>query len=160
MRKFLPALFLLLLPISACENIGGPSTPDGSYRAVRVTLGDGSGTRSVPGLIYSGPMRRGSVQYDVRYELVDARIDLTERTGSYTYTAVYRLTERDNRFHPEVITSTEYGIYDVFGDEISFREDRSSDVFLDANGRISGRTIEVGVYDPVFNLRDIYEFRR
>jgi hypothetical protein len=59
-----------------------------------------------------------------------------------------------------VVTSTEYGIYDVFGDEISFREDRSSDVYLDANGRISGRTIEIGAYDPVFNLRDIYEFRR
>jgi len=159
-KKFLPALLLLLLPVAACENIGGPSNPDGSYRAVRVTLGDGSGTRSVPGLIYSGPMRRGSVQYDALYELVDARIDLTERNGSYTFTGVYRLTERNGRFPPEVVTSTEYGIYDVFGDEISFREDRSSDVYLDANGRIRGRTIEIGAYDPVFNLRDIYEFRR
>lgn len=159
-RKFLPALPMLLLALAACENIGGPSDPDGSYRAVRVTLGDASGTRSVPGLIYSGPMRRGSVQYDVHYELVDARIDLSERTGRYTYAGVYRLTERNDRFRPEVVTSTEHGVYDVFGDEISFREDRSSDVFLDADGRISGRTIEVGAYDPVFNLRDIYEFRR
>jgi hypothetical protein len=159
-RKFLPALLMLLLPLAACENIGGPSNPDGSYRAVRVTPGDGSGTRSVPGLIYSGPMRRGSVQYEVRYELVDARIDLVERTGRYTYTGVYRLTERNGRFQPEVVTSTEYGIYDVFGDEISFREDLNSDAFLDANGRVSGRTIEVGAYDPVFNVRDIYEFRR
>lgn len=160
MRKFLLAVLVLLPPLAACENIGGPSNPDGSYRAVRVALGDGSGTRSVPGLIYSGPMKRGSAQYDVRYELVDARIDLVERTGRYTFTGIYRLTERNDRFKPEVVTSTEHGIYDVFGDEITFREDFNSDVFLDANGRISGRTIEVGVYDPVFDLRDVYEFRR
>lgn len=156
MKRILPALLLLMLPLAACDDISGPSTADGSYRAVRVTLGDGGGSRSVPGEIYIGRMG----QYDVRYEVVDAHIDLDERTGRYTYTGVYRLTERNNRRPPEVVTGTEYGEYDVRGDEITFREDFDSEVYLDAYGRISGRSIEIGAYDPVFEVRDIYEFRR
>lgn len=161
-RKFLPLVLALLVPLAACENIYDPENADGSYRIARVTLSSTGQTRSAsPSVVlYEGSMTRGAARYDVIYELVDARIDLTERNGRYTFTGVYRLTERNGRFPTELETSTEYGIYDIYGDEISFQEDRNSDFFLDASGTISGRTIEVGVYDPIFEERDFYQFRR
>ena len=160
MRKFLPLVLAMLLPLAACDNIYAPGDLDGSYEAVRVTLAANGQTRSVPAVIYDGPATLRGVRYDIRYELVDARIDLSERTDRYTFTGVYRITERNGRRPTEVVTSTETGTYDIYGSEISFDEDRYSDFFLDATGRTSGRTIEVGVYDPVFEERDIYEFRR
>lgn len=161
-RKFLPIVLALLFPLAACENIYVPDDADGSYRVARVTLSSTGQTRSAtPSVVlYEGSMTRGATRYDVIYELVDARIDLTERNGRYTFTGVYRLTERNGRFPTEVETGTEYGTYDIYGDEISFQEDRNSDFFLDASGKISGRTIEVGVYDPIFEEKDFYQFRR
>ena len=162
MRKFLPILLALLVPLAACDNVFDPNNLDGSYEVVRVTLGSTGQTRSAsPSVVlYQGSMTRGSSRYEVRYELVDGLLELDDRFEEYSFTGVYRLTELNGRFPTEIVTSTEFGTYDVFGNEIEFFADRGSDLFLEEFGTISGRTIEVGVYDPIFEERDFYQFRR
>lgn len=161
-RKFLPVLLAIMIPLAACDDVFNPDDPDGSYEVIRVTLGANgqSRTASPSVVLYEGTMLRGITRYNVRYELIDAQIDLDQRFQEYSFTGAYRLSERDGRFPTEFVTSTEYGEYDVFGGEIEFDEDFDSESYLDSSGALSGRRLEVGVRDPIFGERDFYEFRR
>lgn len=159
-RRAWTALAFASLLFAACSD--NPTDPTarlgGSYDASTVEV-EGQ-TRSLPAVLYDGPVTNGTSRFDVRYEVTRVSLVLNSRDESYTYSGTYRLVSKDGRFTTETETSTDSGTYSVEGNRVHFDSDRGLDGPLDFWGTMRNGTITLEAADPIFEEQNEYEFRR
>lgn len=162
--KLVRALGAVLLVAAAAACGDSPSesrSPAGTYGGYAVTVEGTTSARTIPAVLYDGAATADGVTYNVRHELLSSAVTLVESGRQYTFTATYRLTEKDGRFPTDTETTVETGTYTIQGDEITFNQSANSDIFVEATGTIrNNNNIVVGAYDPFFDELNEIEFRR
>lgn len=160
-RRAWTALAFAAVVTAGCSG-DSPTDPTdrvaGSYAASTVRV-DGQ-TRSLPAVLYDGPVTDGTNRYEARYEVTAVSLTLNRQDETYTYSGTYRLVSRDGRFATETATATDHGTYSVEGDRVHFDSDRGLDGPLDFWGTTGDGTITLEATDPFFEEQNVYVFRR
>lgn len=158
-RAWTALAFAALLSGGCSDNPTDPAAQvAGSYDASTVEVG--GQTRSIPAVLYDGPVTDGTNRYDARYEVVSVSLDLNRQDESYTYSGTYRLISKDGRFATETETATDRGTYSVEGNRVHFDSDRGLDGPLDFWGTMRNGAITLEAANPFLEEQNVYEFRR
>jgi hypothetical protein len=158
-RAWTSLAFAALLSGGCSDNPTDPTARiSGNYDASTVEV-EGQ-TRSLPAVLYDGPVTDGTNRFDARYEVISVSLDLNSQDESYTYSGTYRLISKDGRFPTETETATDSGTYSVEGNRVHFDSDRGLDGPLDFWGTMRNGTITLEAADPIFEEQNVYEFRR
>lgn len=131
-----------------------------SLSTIAVPQGGSTSNRATPAILYEGPATAGGQTYNIRLELLNASITLTDQGSKYTYNGTFRLTETNNRFPAENETVTETGTYLYIDGDITFVESLNSEIHLDGSGTLRNGVLTVGLDDPLFEDNYIGTFRR
>jgi hypothetical protein len=158
-RAWTALAFATLLSAGCSDNPTDPTAQvAGSYDASTVEV-EGQ-TRSLPAVLYDGPVTSGTSRFDVRYEVVAVELDLNRQNQLYAYRGAYRLVSKDGRFATRTETITDQGTYSVEGNRVHFDSDRGLDGPLDFWGTMRNGTLTLEAADPLFEEQNVYEFRR
>ncbi|MEW5927938.1 MAG: hypothetical protein AB1941_10655 [Gemmatimonadota bacterium] len=159
-RRAWTALAFATVLTTGCSD--GPTDPTariaGSYTASTVEVNGQA--RSLPAVLYDGPVTDGTNRYEARYEVTTVSLTLNQQDETYTFSGTYRLVSKDGRFTTETGTSTDRGIYSVEGNRVHFDSDRGLDGPLDFWGTMRNGAITLEAIDPLFEESNVYVFRR